>query len=170
MESEELDNPLAVDGETANAFWEAVRRTDDDSPEAYLLWDLLVARGWEPPEPSKVHDEDLPNVIGRLVMDLAWVHAYLCFTHHLPDREFYENLYQTVWAYEHWIYPDDPESAVSIGMLDSDDLEDHDLYLRFYAEEDARKSYSKHDPEHEVPPSELPPFPRLWIPKRPLFD
>jgi len=161
--------PEHADFEKENAFWEYVRGEDFDSSPTTMV-DELCRRGWLPPDPDLVSDDDLPDILERLILDLSWLHVYLHATNHLPDRELYEQLVEHVCTNEIALWPDDPGSAISISFISRGTDEEHQLFLRYYADDKERAWWAKHYPEMAIPTPELPPYPRPWIPERPIFD
>jgi hypothetical protein len=161
--------PEHADPENENVFWEYVRSPDwDESPTT--IHAELERRGWMPPDPESVSDQELPTALERLVLDLSWIHVYLHGTDHQPDRELYEELMEHVKYNQIGLWPNDPESAISISFICDGSEEEHELYLRFYADEGERRWWADREPDYRLPPAELPPFPRPWVPTRPLFD
>jgi hypothetical protein len=157
-----------VTPEQQNALWELVRSNSDEAGAS--LWEALEERGWLPLDPYEVPDEDLPVALERLILDLSWIQVYVNFTDHLDDRQLYTRLVAVAGSYDHWIYPNDAESAVSVSLLPDDPDEGSQIWLRYYASEEERTRHLRHHPGVSLPPSELPPYPRVWIPERPLFD
>jgi len=161
--------PERADTEKENAFWEYVRGEDFGSEPTTML-EELDKRGWIPPDPDELSNDELPAALERLVLDLSWLHVYLHATDHLPDREMYEQLVEHVSYNQVGLWPDDPGSAISISFISNGTDEEHQLYLRYYADERERSWWSEHYPDLPMPVAELPPYPRPWIPERPIFD
>ncbi len=161
--------PESADVETENAFWEYVRGEDFESEPTTIL-DELTRRGWLPPHPDDISGRALSRALERLILDLSWLNVYLHATNHLADRELYEQLVEHVATNEIALWPEDPGSAISISFISRGTDEEHDLFLRYYADEKERNWWAEHYPQMEMPPAELPPYPRPWIPERPAFD
>ena len=124
--------------------------------------DELRKKGNEAPEPSSVKDEDLPEVIKKLVFDLADINVLLECIEHLPDRELYELLWERLLNEPTVLFPEGDDSHYHWDVLGGCSEEDIDIYLRYYADEEHRQHWAEEfgDP---LPPSELPPYPKPWL-------
>jgi hypothetical protein len=161
--------PEHADPEALNTFWESVRG-DFDPNDATTMGAELERRGWFPPDPDRLSDQELAIALERLILDLSWMQVYLHGCDHLDDRELYEELLDEVMNNPINIWPDDPPSAISISFVCERGTEGRDLFYRFYATDEERAWRAEHHPGYRMPPSELPRYPRPWIPIRPLFD
>lgn len=159
------DLPGDRDPKADNEFWELVRGESDAEP--VLLWDELRRRGWEPPDPDTLNEQELARALERLVLDLSWVHVYLVHTEHLSDPALYRELYEIARHEGMRVYPDDPESAMTIGFVGGGSDQELDAYLRYYADDDERKWWREQYPAMWMPMREPLPYPRDWIPERP---
>ncbi|MEZ0326957.1 MAG: hypothetical protein ACAH95_13740 [Fimbriimonas sp.] len=109
--------------------------------------------------PEKLSDEELHTAL----TDLVWAMCDLgvCFedADHLSDRELYAFLARccdepTV------VFPDHPNAWHHLCPAE----EDWEAYLRYYADDDMRaEELAEGNP---VPPKELPPYYRSWLPWR----
>lgn len=161
--------PEPPDAERENAFWEKVRSSKDADPTP--IDHALTDRGWFPPDPDSISDEAMPAALERLVLDLSWLHVYLSCCEHQPDRVLYEQLYEWIVWSDQDVYPDDPESAISVHVGSASPKQvDFDIYARYYADDQWRASHAEHNPDQLLPAAELPPYPRPWLPLRPMFD
>ncbi|HTQ12221.1 MAG TPA: hypothetical protein VMI31_19310 [Fimbriimonadaceae bacterium] len=161
--------PEHADAEKVNAFWEYVRGRGLGSPST-TIYAEMDRRGWFPASPEALNDEDLPAALERLVLDLSWLHVYLHATDHLPDRELYSQIFEHVHQNDTDLWPDDPGSAISISFISHGTDEELQIFLRYYADETEREWWKEHYPGLNMPIAELPPYPRPWVPDRPLFD
>lgn len=122
----------------------------------------LTKRGSPAPEPSSVADKDLPEVIKKVVFDLADINVYVESIEHLPDRELYELLWSRLITQPEVLFPDSENSRYHWDVLGGCSEEDIQLYLRYYADEEHRQHWAEEFNE-PIPPSELPPYPKPWI-------
>jgi hypothetical protein len=125
----------------------------------------LQKRGWTPPAPNDVSDEE----VGRAVTDLVWalydLHVEIDDTDHLSDRELYVALYEFLDE-EAMVFPDDPNGTTHWSPIGGCSEEDMQIYLRYYADEETRADWAARYPQDPMPPSELPPHWRSWMPQR----
>jgi len=161
--------PEHADAEKENAFWEYIRGEDLDSA-ATTIYVELRRRGWLPPDPASLSDAALTLALERLVLDLSWLNVYLHATDHMSDRELYSQIVEHVEYNETPLWPDDPGSAISISFISHGTDEELQIFLRYYADETEREWWKEHYPSLPIPTSELPPYPRPWVPERPIFD
>ena len=138
----------------------------DELGEPTTIWEALEEREWTPPHPRLVSSDDVSGVLHGLVCDLAWMHVYLHCVDHLSDMELYEELYELIVDYPKSIWPDDPDSAISLHFALGED-DEGETWLRYYACESDRKRWAQTYPERTIPPAELPMYRRDWLPIRP---
>lgn len=117
----------------------------------------------DPPSLESLDDKDLHNVLWETIHALFAKRIVLDFTHHLSDRDLYrlicrdilpslEKKIERTRTYLHWL------------CLDPD--HDVDIWLRYYASEEEREAWTL-EGGCEIPPSELPPYPRR-VPRGPM--
>lgn len=139
----------------------------EESHKATNLWAEFQSRGWEPPDEAILTDEALPSALRRLIYDLSWLHVYLVETDHLSDRELYHEVTAMMRHDDMFVWPEAPESAISVSFMGCGRGPDMITYLRFYADEQERSYWRANAPELLMPEHEEPPFRRNWIPRRP---
>lgn len=129
-----------------------------------LAWErapvLEVAKWFDPPlslpSPDSLSDDELHEVLWITIHSLFDKRIVLDFTDHLTDRQLYclilrdilpaqEKKIDSKHNYLHW------DCAGAGG--------DPDLWLRYYASHDDREHWAE-EFGGELPPAELPPFPR----------
>ncbi|MBS1726910.1 MAG: hypothetical protein JST51_09330 [Armatimonadetes bacterium] len=125
----------------------------------------LSLRGLAPKPSSEVADGDLHRALTDLIWSLEELRVFVEDVDHLTDRELYDALLEycgeptvcfagDVNAGTHWS---------AIGAFSEDDIQ---IWLRYYADDEARARHLADFPDDPMPPSELPPYPRPWIPVR----
>ncbi len=120
----------------------------------------LTEAGLELPEPDSMDDEQLPSKLWELIGALAWVRVFLQNTNHLSNRGLYGLLWRDTLREEVPILPDGPGSAWHIDLLGRGGESDNYLYLKYYADEDARRQWLLDFPDYEMPVHENPPYDR----------
>lgn len=128
-----------------------------------LAWErapvLPISQWFDPqlelPHPESLDDAQLHCILWETILKLFERRVVLDFTDHLSDRQLYCLVYRDILpapekkmdtsrSYLHWDCADvtgDPE-----------------IWLRYYATEEDRRSWA--DANHPLPPCEPPPFPR----------
>ncbi|MCP4657479.1 MAG: low affinity iron permease family protein [bacterium] len=140
--------------EIREQFWEHVLAFEEATPVE--PFELLVDGGVALPPSSEVDDDALHAKLWELIRGMQFLGMYLLNTDHLSDRELYEVLWEEELRQEAVLEPDNPAARYFIDMVGSGDQEDSTLYLKHYADEEARRSWSPdwpgEIPEHEDPP------------------
>jgi hypothetical protein len=127
---------------------------------------LLARRGFVPPAPSAVDDQELRGRLWELIYAMAGQRFYLACTDHLSDRELHQ------WLHDHWLQetaadiPPDAEWNARISPVsDGTEEEGTIVWLRYYADEEERQQFSV----DEIPPHEDPRHDRdRFLPDAPL--
>ena len=124
----------------------------------------LEKAGLKLPAPETLKDSELPGLIMEIVRRMAARRMYLTNTNHLSERELYARLYHDVLKEEMPEMPELPAGAGGGGwcydMIGSGSDEDNETYLRYYADEETRKSWQEDYPKEKMPPHEKPPYDR----------
>ena len=122
------------------------------SPANTTLFDILKKAGTPLPNPDDVRDVDLKDVLWTVINALWDEGVILYATDHLSDRELYTLLVTDLLLQEHEGLTVTTHLEI-LGRWRSEDIE---VYLRYYADEDARKEWAdrckKSLPEHVDPP------------------
>ena len=146
-------------------------RDENEFLASMLEWErapVLPINQWfqpmlNPPSPDSLNDQQIHDVLWDTIQALFAKRIVLDYTHHLSDRQLYRLIYRDILpslekkiertrTYLHWLCID-PES-------------DADVWLRYYASEEEREGWAM-ESDNELPPSELPPFPRK-LPRGPM--
>jgi hypothetical protein len=155
---------------------------DDDLPE-YLerldsflsgksqttLYFQLEKKGWAPNLSDNLSDEEVNQALTELIWSLKDLNVIIEDTDHLSDRELYAELLDfcdepnvcfvgLTGAAQHW------------SPIGSYGPEEYQVYLRYYADEEERTRFAEEYPDEAIPPSELPPYPRPWLPIQEVPD
>ena len=93
--------------------------------------------------------------------------AFLENTDHLSDRELYTELWKEILPEPTVLMPENPAYAQHIDMVGSGSEEHTHLYMKYYADERARRSWLKDYPDDQLPDPEKPPYDRdRFLPQR----
>lgn len=171
-DEERAEDPLglaAVDAALAEA--ERERQAERDAAEAEATgearWERPLARlrqeGVHPLPPAELTDETVPAKLWELLHELGRRGWQVDHTDHLSDRQLYELLW-TVALREPALLPRDP---VRGGVWMQDLLTQAGdqasiLWLRHYADEDARSAYARSHPGTSLPEPAPRPYSRDW--------
>lgn len=147
-----------MSGAMREQFWERVEAFE--SKEWTTSFDLLVQGGMTLPAPEELDDLQLTAKLWEVIRGLAMLRIFLYNTNHLSDRELYQELWQQVLREENPVMPINENSACHIDLVSSGSEEDNELYLRYYADEEARQIWSLDWPEDDMPEHEVPPYDR----------
>ncbi len=129
-------------------------------------FELLERDGVILPHPDDLDDDQLTDVLWKVIENMATRNTFFYHTDHLSEREFYERLYHEVLHepakdYSAVLDPDEltgPGAWVqSIDMCGDDDLE---AYWRYYADEETRREDAELHTDLQMPPSEPCPYDR----------
>lgn len=136
-----------------------------------LAWErapaLPIAQWFEPelviPSPESLNDEQLYNVLWDTINKLYEKRIVLDFTEHLSDRQLYYMIYRDILSSSEKKV-DRPKNYLHWDCLDASS--DPESWLRYYAQHDERSDWQQ-ETGQPLPPTELPPFPRV-MPRRAL--
>jgi hypothetical protein len=143
----------------------------EDTPEVFdpaedCPWrsprEILARHGFTPLPPGELDDRQLPGRLWELLYAAAARRFFFCFTNHLDDR----TLYQLLW--DEWL--DEPTADIPLSAetnthtivseFNAGGMTHEEIYLRYYADEDAVDRWRSSDPDCIVPPHEDPPHDR----------
>ena len=125
----------------------------------------LRCRGLDVQHPESLQDGDLAKVLTDIVWGLLDLGVVIEDCDHLSDRE----LFLELWAYLNEaavVFPDDPDMTTHWSPIGGCSEGDIETYHRFFADEGERESWLEQFPEYVMHRSELPPYPRPWLPQR----
>ena len=137
-------------------FWRNIVAFET-APMTTLTQQLRDA-GCELPEPESITDDQLTVTLGEVIDALARLRVFLEYTDHLSDRDLYTRLWRHELPQEIPWLPVDPRGAWHLQLTGTE--EDTDAYLRYYADENARRQWLVHFPEDVIPPHEELPYDR----------
>lgn len=152
---ESKDIPLAVQEQ----FLQHIAAFEE-SADWVSSFDLLVQGGMELPSPDELDDSQLSTKLWEVIRGLAMLRMFLYSTDHLSDRELYEELWHDVLREENPIMMMNNDSACHIDLVSSGSEEAIELYLRFYADEQARHDWAKDWPNFVIPAHQTLPYDR----------
>lgn len=127
----------------------------------------LERAGVRLPPPGMLDKKELKKQLGQVLQGLARLKIYLGHTDHLSDRELYTELWDGLL---HIQVPDVEPNRFTLcfySMLRvGDELQDGQLYMRYYASQEARRVWAKEFPDKPLPPRTKPPYDRdRYLPK-----
>ncbi len=120
------------------------------------------------PAPDDLDDSELTARLWEIIERMSSLGAYLLNTNHLSDRELYEYLYNDGLREQATLFPEDPTYAYTLDIVGGGSEEEHEIYLKFYADEAYRTRWRSSWPEDLMPEHEEPRFNRdAKLPKSP---
>ena len=127
----------------------------------------LERAGVKLPPPGMMDASELNRRLSQIVQGLARLKIYLGHTDHLSDRDLYTELWDGLL---HIQVPDVSPNRFTLcfySMLRvGDERQDGELYMRYYAGQEARQVWAKEFPDKPLPPRRKPPFNRdRYLPK-----
>lgn len=154
---EALDDAEVPD-EIRQAFKRDMQAFEQAEPTAPL--DALRSSGLDLPPSDQLSDSDLHAHLWHGLRGLAFLGIFLHHTDHLSDRELYEHLVQDALRQPVVMMPDNPNFGYHLDLVDGENEEHEQLYLRYYADDEARGNWAEQFPATEVPAAENLPFDR----------
>lgn len=152
--------------EVTEQFWEDVAAWEKAADTSNFQ--QLVEAGLELPPPEEIDNEQLHATLWKVIEGLAERRVFLSCTDHLDDRQLYTLLCEDLL---HEVSKDLPPEAgwtEHLDVLGSGSEEDTYLYLKYYADDEWRRSWSEDFPDDEIPDHEDPPYDRdRLLPKPP---
>lgn len=131
----------------------------ENAPDTIHFAELLK-RGVYMPEPEELNDEQLHEKLWEVINELAKMRVFLDNTNHLSDRELYSQLLKN--TLQEWTQDLPPELEMNCHIdVCSSGIDDYkDVYYKYYADEEERKSWKNEEPDYEMPEHEDPAFDR----------
>jgi hypothetical protein len=140
-----------------------------ETAEQLSLMQWLENAGLDVPAPKELTDEALAGKLWEVINRMASLGAHLHNTNHLSDRELYSYLYHDALQEPTVLFPENPGYVYGIDILGSGSDEDTETYMRYFADEEYRKTWAEDFPDFVMPPREVPPFDRdKDLPKSPF--
>lgn len=116
--------------------------------------------GIEVPSPAALSDDALTHKLWQIINGLASLSVFLDQTNHLSDRALYELLHGELLPDEMDELRPDDGGAWHLNILGGCSEQDIKLYLKYYAEEEWRRSWMAEWPDYDMPSREDPPHDR----------
>jgi hypothetical protein len=132
---------------------ERLDRFLDGTEAGEVPLEVLRARGIVMPEEKSLDDSELHRVLWTVIHGMAEIGMFLEWTDHLSDRELYRFLAEALLQETMLAF-----GAEHLSPIGGCSEEDNDVYLRYYADEEDRKSWSGDGAT--IPPHEARPFDR----------
>jgi hypothetical protein len=144
--------------EVEEQFWEHVDAFD--GAEARPLSAVLAEAGLSLTPADAMDDAELHARLWDVIHALALLGAFLHNTNHLSDRQLYGELWDEMFGEPLVLMPDNLDFACHIDLIGSGSDEHNHLYMKYYATEEARRSWLREWPEDVLPEPEAPPYDR----------
>lgn len=155
MQAQVLDDCPA---EVEESFWKHV--VDWEEAPWTTHFHQLESAGVALPPPDSLHDRELTEKLWEVIRALALLHVFLDQTDHRSDRELYSDLWIDYLREEVKMLPPAANSAYHLPLLGGCSEEDNQLYLKYYADDDARRQWQQDYPDDPLPAHEDPPYDR----------
>jgi hypothetical protein len=124
------------------------------------LFDALIESGVGLPAPDQIGDAQLSSKLWEVIHAMSLFGHYLYNTNHLSDRELYERLWTDTLPEPTTLIPENPNFACHIDLVGTGSMNDVQLYLKYYADEEERQRWATDWPDDTIPPHENPPYDR----------
>ncbi|MGH9142835.1 MAG: hypothetical protein ACRD2I_17020 [Vicinamibacterales bacterium] len=144
--------------ESQERFWKQVIAFET-APEVKPL-EILERSGLTFPPDGELDAAALTTRLSELIGGLADLGVYLLFTDHLSDRELYALLVNDILREPMALDPEDSSSVWHIDLTGRGSEAPHIQYLKYYADEEARRSWADEWPDDPIPDIQPPPFDR----------
>jgi hypothetical protein len=145
--------------EVEEQFWRRVVAFESAPEVEVEPFQLLAESGLSLPSPETLEDAALTSKLWEVIHGLAAIGVYLYSTDHLTDRELYVRLWRDVLRDPMELTNDDGGVWI-VDLAGSGSEEDLLVYLKYYADEEARRRWAQEWPDDPLPLAEDPPFDR----------
>jgi len=165
-ELEELSGGQALIGRTAQ---ELPLQVEEQFLEYVLAFEraetvthreLLARDGVPLPPPDELTEDQIEQTLANVIHALAGHRTFLMNTDHLSDHELYSRLWGDVLDEAGPLLPPDSGTNCHMDLVGSGSEDDVNLWLTYYADEEARADWSKEFPEDQIPSHRDPPYDR----------
>ncbi len=130
------------------------------------LYFELEKDGLTPPFAETLSDEELTQSLTELIWGLWNLGVHIDEADHLTDRELYVKVLDFLDE-PAMVFRGNPNYSFHwspIGSYSTD--EEMEISFRYYSSEDGRARFKEQFPDFNMPPIELPPYYRSWLPQR----
>lgn len=150
--------PTDDPNDLTDEIWNQIAEFDDDDPKS--LFDVLSESGVLLPPPEELGDAELTGKLWEVIHALARLGAFLHNTNHLSDRQLYVELWGDALREQAILAPENPACSWNIDLVGSGSEEHTRLHLKYYADEESRRSWLEDWPSDPLPEHEDPPHDR----------
>ena len=144
--------------ELEEQFWNDVLAFESAAEER--PFEVLVRSGLALSPPDELDDVQITAKLWEVIDGLASLQIYLLFTDHLSDRELYARLWTEVLREPVALPPEDSNSSWHIDLSVGADDDGIETYLKYFADEEDRRSWLQEWPDDPLPDAVSPPFDR----------
>ena len=139
-------------------FWKQV--LDFENMPRVQLFDVLTRSGQSLPAPEELDDQQLTEKLWEVINGLAELGVCLEFTDHLNDRELYTRLWTKMLRDPIELDPEHPTGTWHFDFTGDETDDGIDTWLKYYADEDTRRSWARDYPDDPLPEAATPPYDR----------
>jgi len=145
--------------DVAEQFWKRVVAAEEAHENEEPPFDVLVRSGLTLPSPEELDDAQVTVKLWEVIREMASLRMFLSFTDHLSDRELYAHLWSDTLRVPAALGPDSAW-AWQIDLSGCGGDEDHETFLKYYADDAERRSWAQEWPEDRMPDAAPLPFDR----------
>jgi hypothetical protein len=124
------------------------------------LFEALRRNGIVLPPPECLDESEVNSKLWEVIFGMSLLGHYLYNTDHLSDPDLYRCLWTEILPEPTTLMPQNPKFACHIDLVGSGSEEHIQLYLKYYADEEARRDWARTWPEDLIPPHQDPPYNR----------
>ncbi len=140
------------------SFLEYVLAYEQTRPVPVL--EALTSAGMKVLPPEQIPDGELPGELLKVIRGMSLLGAYIHNTDHLSDRDLYSLLWSEILREPTVLMPDNACFSAHVDLVGTGKKEDADTYLRYYADEKARRKWARDFPDWVIPAHEPLPYDR----------
>jgi hypothetical protein len=144
--------------EIQEGFWNYIVAWEE-APDTTHFKQIEVA-GVKLPAPETLDESELSLKLWEVIDKLATFRAYLHETNHLSDRELYTLLWTDILRQETKDLTYVEGTNCQIPLLGSGSEGDTELYMKYYADEEYRRTWLEEFPDAKLPERVDPPYDR----------
>ena len=154
MSTDDGDDPDDLESQ----FLDYVAAFEREVPQDLTV--VLNDAGVSLPPPDELSDAELSGKLWEVINMLSLLGTFLHNTNHLSDRQLYSDLRSDLLREPMVLMPDNAAFACHIDIVGSGSEEHNHLYMKYYADEETRRSWLKDWPNDVLPEHEDPPYDR----------
>lgn len=131
--------------------------------------DLFREADYTPMPAAELTEETVAPALWELLHEMSRLNLFVTHTDHLSNDELYTELTRTVIHHKILIPEIMAMASCYHDFLDHGKQAPNQLWLTYYADDEARKDWSRNHPGQSIPAKKRPPFHRDWqLPHPPM--